>query len=449
MSNGAHGPSRLAYPGTLAMLALALAFPISLMVFNPTLMFERGWEQYVGTGIFFWAVLALIRELARLWKNERAFDEAPAFLQHVTAAAARDPGQRHIAATAWVSNDDRRILPVRVRQLARYIEEAHAPSVTQLMELNREGSALDQEHHAGRFTLPRYILYLLPVIGFIGTVEGISKALMNISKVLPLVKDLDGFMSNLTGVTSALQIAFDSTLLALFLSAALMLVQTLVYRRSEDLLARVDRWVVDQVLPRVGGGDPVAAGIADVLGPQLEQLRRDLAALIEPTARAFELQAERWSAGLGRHIERFGESVDRLPVALSDFQRGADAIARIGGDLEAIGTAGDSIHKGVASLGRIEATLAQQEGLEPHFDELKRGIDRTCAAIESLASSWSQAYERSSRATQEQLARTLGSLKDALDLLNVSMEQSNALYRSIVKKMIPTYNTISPDEQAA
>ncbi len=45
------------------------------------------------------------------------------------------------------------------------------------------------------------------------------------------------------------------------------------------------------------------------------------------------------------------------------------------------------------------------------------------------------AYERSSRATQEQLARTLNSLKDALDLLNVSMEQGNALYRNIVKKM--------------
>ena len=55
-----------------------------------------------------------------------------------------------------------------------------------------------------------------------------------------MVKDLDGFLSNLTGVTSALQIAFDSTLLALFLSAALMLVQTLVFRRSEDMLARVD-----------------------------------------------------------------------------------------------------------------------------------------------------------------------------------------------------------------
>ena len=63
------------------------------------------------------------------------------------------------------------------------------------------------------------------------------------------------------------------------------------------------------------------------------------------------------------------------------------------------------------------------------------GSTAPARAIESLAGSWSAAYERSSRATQEQLARTLNSLKDALDLLNVSMEQGNALYRNIVKKM--------------
>ena len=61
------------YAGAAAMLLLALLFPVGLMVFNPTLMFERGWEQYVGTGIYFWAVLTLSRELFRLWKNERAF----------------------------------------------------------------------------------------------------------------------------------------------------------------------------------------------------------------------------------------------------------------------------------------------------------------------------------------------------------------------------------------
>src|SRR5438270_1737358 len=139
------------------------------------------------------------------------------------------------------------------------------------MELSREGSGLDQEQTSGRFTLTRYILYLLPVIGFIGTVEGISKALMNISRVLPMVKDLDGFMSNLTSVTSALQIAFDSTLLALFLSAALMLVQTLVFRRSEDLLARVDRWVVEYLLPHFNSDAVPGGNLAEAMAPQIDR----------------------------------------------------------------------------------------------------------------------------------------------------------------------------------
>jgi biopolymer transport protein ExbB/TolQ len=445
MSDSAHGSGKLAYSVTLLMLGLALAFPIGLMVFNPTLMFERGWEQYVGTGIYFWAVLTLTRELLGLWRNERAFEQSPALLTAISAAADRVPAMAAAPPaprSKAIAADDARILPVRVRQMVAYLEGTkRIPTVTQVMELNREASGLDQEHMAGRFTLTRYILYLLPVIGFIGTVEGISKALMNISKVLPMVKELDGFMSNLTGVTSALQIAFDSTLLALFLSAALMLVQTLVFRRSENLLARVDRWVVENVLPRVGVSDPLAAGIVEALGPQLAQLRQDLAAAIEPAARAFELQADRWASGLAQHVERFGTSVDQLPDAFAGFQRGASAIAQAGLDLSAVAATGESVRRGVAHLARIETALSQSEA-DPairHLEEIKHGVERTTAAIETLSNSWAQAYERSSRATQDQLARTLGSLKDALDLINVSMEQGNALYRSIVKTKFQVY----------
>ena len=59
---------------------MAIAFPICLMVFNPTLMFERGWEQYVGTTIYFWAVVALGLELIRLWKNEASFGEGAGWI---------------------------------------------------------------------------------------------------------------------------------------------------------------------------------------------------------------------------------------------------------------------------------------------------------------------------------------------------------------------------------
>src|SRR5947199_4384721 len=109
MRTGAHGTSRLAYPGTLAMLILALLFPIGLMVFNPTLMFERGWEQYVGTSIYFWAVLTLGRELLGLWRNERAFKEAPELLNAVNHATAHQASRAGSFATDEGSDDGRRI----------------------------------------------------------------------------------------------------------------------------------------------------------------------------------------------------------------------------------------------------------------------------------------------------------------------------------------------------
>ncbi len=435
MARGAHGSQWPGYLATVIMLILALLFPIGLMIFNPTLMFERGWEQYVGTCIYLWAVLTLSRELFRLWRNERAFDVAPALVKCVNSAMGGDKSSETSPASAVISDGDSRILPQRVGQLVGYLKESGSPSVTQLMEVNRESSGLDQEQMAGRFTLTRYILYLLPVIGFIGTVEGISQALMNISKVLPMVKNLDGFLTNLTSVTAALQIAFDSTLLALFLSAALMLVQTLVLRRSEELLARVDRWVVDHVLPRVGTDDPLANRLLQIIGPQLDEMGNKLARVLEPAVRSLQLQSERLGESLRVPIPQFANEVQRLPEALDSFKQGADTIGRIGADLTAMGTASESLHHGAAALARIEKTLAQMPSSEAQLDEIKRGLDRAGLAIESLAGSWSAAYERSSRATQEQLARSLTSLKDALELLNVSMEQGNALYRNIVKKL--------------
>ena len=243
-----------------------------------------------------------------------------------------------------IAEDDRRILPARLRQLVGYADGG-APSVAQLMELNREASGLDQEQAAGRFTLTRYILYLLPVIGFIGTVEGISKALMNISLVLPMVKDLDGFMSNLTGVTSALQIAFDSTLLALFLSAALMLVQTLVYRRSEDLLARVDRWVVEHVLPRLGRGGrdrrlKVSEAVATAPGAAP-------ASTCSATARPAP-----------RPVRRGRRPPPRRAGGLPARGRGDRPDRR---RPRGLGTASDSLRRGVATLGRIENALSRRD----------------------------------------------------------------------------------------
>jgi biopolymer transport protein ExbB/TolQ len=423
------------YVGATLFLALAALFPVGLMITNPTLMFERGWEQYVGTALYFWAVVMLGRELHRLWRDEHAFDYSSDLIRQVKQAVAGEASGKPVGEVE--PGTSRLILVRRVGQLAGFIKESKRPGAGQVMDVNRESSGLDQEQMIGRFTLTRYILYLLPVIGFIGTVEGISKALMNISKVLPLVRDLDAFLHNLTSVTAALQIAFDSTLLALFLSAALMLAQTLTQKLSEDLLARVDRWVVDHLLPRVATGDTPADELAAALGPRLDQLAANLEKALAPATQALQIQADALAQRLAEPIAQFAEAVDRLPRSLSSFEKGAGEIGRLGAELESLAAAGEAVKRGAGSLARIETTLSEMQSQSPgdHWEELKRGVDRAANSVESLTTSWSAAYERSSRATQEQLARSLTSLRDALDMLNVSMEQSNALYRSIVKKL--------------
>jgi hypothetical protein len=109
--------------------------------------------------------------------------------------------------------------------------------------------------------------------------------------------------------------------------------------------------------------------------------------------------------------------------------------------------AAESARRAAATLTRIEAALLAAAEPDESLEAIRRGVDRAGAAIESLAGQWSAGIERSNRVAQEQLAHTLKSLKDALELLHVSMEQGNTLYRSIVKKMLPF--PVVPSEQAA
>ena len=101
-----------------------------------------------------------------------------------------------------------------------------------------------------------------------------------------------------------------------------MLVQTLVHRRAEDLLARVDRFVVDQVLPQVGTDDPLASRLIEIVGPHLDALGKKLALVIEPAARSLHEQAEKLGESLRVPITHFATRVERLPARSPRSARG-------------------------------------------------------------------------------------------------------------------------------
>lgn len=77
----------------------------------------------------------------------------------------------------------------------------------------------------------RYIIWAIPSIGFIGTVRGIGQALAQAE---------DALGGNIAGMTASLGVAFNSTLVALFISIALMLIMHIMGRQQDLLVIRTE-----------------------------------------------------------------------------------------------------------------------------------------------------------------------------------------------------------------
>ncbi len=92
-----------------------------------------------------------------------------------------------------------------------------------------------------RYTFLRYLIWVIPTIGFIGTVLGISFAIMGINPT-----DV-----NLEQVIASLGIAFNTTLVALVLSALLNLFYNLVLSSEEDALNKAGNYVLSNMVNRL------------------------------------------------------------------------------------------------------------------------------------------------------------------------------------------------------
>lgn len=94
------------------------------------------------------------------------------------------------------------------------------------------------------YILPRYLNWAIPILGFIGTVYGISLAADGIQKIIASQQSLTQLSDELSGAISPLGIAFDTTLIALSLSIVLTLIQTILQRWENDILTGCENHIL-------------------------------------------------------------------------------------------------------------------------------------------------------------------------------------------------------------
>lgn len=103
----------------------------------------------------------------------------------------------------------------------------------------KERAELAADRLDSSLSLVRYIAWAIPAIGFIGTVRGIGLALSYAEAAI---------QGNIEPVTSALGLAFNSTLVALIISMVLMYVMHMVQSRQEAFVLETQTYCRDKLI---------------------------------------------------------------------------------------------------------------------------------------------------------------------------------------------------------
>ena len=186
------------------------------------------------------------------------------------------PGQAREQLAQWLSTSQtarfhRTFVGYRLSQLTRFLSHRRSGSVADHLRYLAE---LAVEQLVQSYHLVRTVTWAVPIIGFLGTVIGITMAIANVTP-----EQLD---SSLPEVTSGLAVAFDTTAQALGLSLMLVFATFLAERSEQRLLSDVEQFGVDVLQPTfssesTAGGNPEEALIA----PVREQLNQWTGAIAE------------------------------------------------------------------------------------------------------------------------------------------------------------------------
>lgn len=115
------------------------------------------------------------------------------------------------------------------------------------LEISRQ-DCIDQlwQYSSESYLIPKYLNWSIPILGFIGTVLGISLAADGIQSVIASQEGLSQLSNDLGNAIAPLGIAFDTTLIALSLSILLTLFQTLQQRTEDRVMNAITRRLSEQ-----------------------------------------------------------------------------------------------------------------------------------------------------------------------------------------------------------
>lgn len=195
---------------------------------------ERGPTPYAIVFLSFWALAILFVKWRKLAFQRRALrhhvmPDDPAF---VLSAATVDP----VLARVYATVDDPRNFVLFNRIVVALSNLRNLGRVTDVDEILRSQAAQDESTVETSYAMVGGFVWAIPVLGFIGTVLGLSEAIGQFSGVLGASSDVEQISGALKGVTAGLATAFETTLEALVAALVIQLLITGLRKSEEEFL---------------------------------------------------------------------------------------------------------------------------------------------------------------------------------------------------------------------
>lgn len=386
----------------LAVLWYALLFPIR-DGFLGQLFWQRGPIPFPTTCLMFWAMAILGLKWINLKKQKTAMllDILPTEISEEITVGGLDDFIKNINDLPGASNDTFLVNRV-VRGIEHFRARNHAAETVTMMESQ---SDIDANNVAGSFTIVKVFIWALPILGFIGTVMGVSAAVASLAGSLSDGGSMDAMKAALQDVFAGLGTAFDTTLLALIMSLMVKIPASAMQKAEEDLITNVDEYCNENLLRRLNDGrrndgeevrgkksdgdmSAFREAVEQALGTRQAELERWLEKLDKIGDRLTDQVAEGWDRVNNRIEEQQQKHVEVLNSQQLDQQ------ARLQAQLDQMANAADKIQATLNRLAEQAGTMQQevtgsfagaQTALRENLEGVHNGLQGLSGVLERLS----------------------------------------------------------------
>jgi hypothetical protein len=206
---------------------------------------QRGWTQYAAVFLTFWSLSILLGKVVTILRRRRLFRVN---LIPREACFTTDRDIDRVIDAIWDTSRrlrDTLLGPRICRALEHFLASRDIKEVGDVL---REESDADFALMESSYTPVKVSLWTIPILGFIGTVMGVSDAVGGFGDFLTGAKELDQIKTALSEVTRGLSVAFDTTYVALILSVILMLIMSAVEKLERDQLYALEDYGQNRVV---------------------------------------------------------------------------------------------------------------------------------------------------------------------------------------------------------